>query len=344
MRGNEEDRTLSAYEPDYYTPGDPGDPLPPARRDKRLVTPVEAVLIVALVVIALVSAFPVRAHFSSATAYEHTIEKLDDKRNIVLGLTTAATGASVAITAIPDDTGTPIAERLMDLAGDLGIVLIAIYLEKYLLTIFGFTAFALLVPAACILLVGAVIAHRRSAVWASLANVAVKLVLMGVVLVATVPVSVGITDMIEQTYSISISEDTGAVEDAGVAAEEAGQAEDAGESVEDAEQAEGTAEESGGFLVDAWEYLSSIPSLVGNAAGELTSDLLESVGNLIDGFAVLIIVTCIVPIGVLAFFLWVANLVTGIDVSSAMRTLKPRTVGNVRNDLHNLRNRKSGRA
>lgn len=316
---------LSTHEPDYHVPEDPGDPLPPARRDKRFVTPLEAAIIVALVVVALISAFPVRAHFSDPAAYAHTVERLDDKRNVVLGLTAAATGASAAITAIPDDTGTPIAERLMDLSGDLAIVLIAIYIEKYLLTIFGFTAFGILVPVACSLLVAVVLTRRRSQIWVTLGGVATKLFLMGIVLVITVPVSVAVTDMIERTYDLSIS--TEEISEEAAAGE--GSAGEAG----DAEEA------TGNVFVDAWNFLSSVPELLGNAASDLTDELLNSVSDLIDGFAVLIITTCVVPIGVLAFFLWAANLVTGIDVSGAMRVLKPRTIDNARSDLRRLRSR-----
>lgn len=318
---------LSTYEPDYHVPEDPGDPLPPARRDKRFVTPLEAAIIVALVVVALISAFPLRAHFSDPTAYAHTVERLDDKRNVVLGLTAAATGASAAITAIPDDTGTPIAERLMDLSGDLAIVLIAIYIEKYLLTIFGFTAFGILIPVACALLVAVVLTRRRSQIWVTLGGVAAKLILMGIVLVITVPASVAVTDMIERTYDLSISTEE--------ISEEVAAGEDSAGEAGDAEEA------TGNPFVDAWNFLSSVPELLGNAASDLTDELLNSVSDLIDGFAVLILTTCVVPIGVLAFFLWAANLVTGIDVSGAMRMLKPRTVDNVRNDVRHLRSRAS---
>lgn len=314
----EEKVELTNYEAEYLPPEDPGEPLPPERRDRRLVTLREAVLIVALIVLALVSAFPVRAHFSTPETYSHTIEQLDNKRNVVMGLTAAATGASVAITTVgPDDAGTPVADRLMDLAGDLGIVLIAIYLEKYLLTIFGVTTFGFLIPIACALLAGAVIAYRRTAFWATLGSVAAKLVLMGIVLVATIPVSVTVTDMIERTYDLSISTEDVELEEGAAGTEEA--------------------ESTGNPFMDAWNFLASVPERLGDAATGISEELTNSVSDLIDGFAVLIITTCVVPLGVLAFFLWVANLVTGIDVSGAMRSIKPRTFNNVRNDVRKLR-------
>ena len=67
----------------------------------------------------------------------HAIQSLDDKKTTALELTAAATAASAAITLIPGDAGTPIADKLADLSSYFLIVVCAIYLEKYLVTITG---------------------------------------------------------------------------------------------------------------------------------------------------------------------------------------------------------------
>ena len=82
----------------------------------------------------------------------HAIQSLDDKKTTALELTAAATAASAAITLIPGDAGTPIADKLADLSSYFLIVVCAIYLEKYLVTITGLAAFKLLIPIGCILL------------------------------------------------------------------------------------------------------------------------------------------------------------------------------------------------
>ena len=46
----------------------------------------------------------------------HAIQSLDDKKTTALELTAAATAASAAITLIPGDAGTPIADKLADLS------------------------------------------------------------------------------------------------------------------------------------------------------------------------------------------------------------------------------------
>ena len=75
------------------------------------------VLIGLLVVAMLVSIFPAREHFSDPSAYQTTIQTLDEKKTNVTVMIAVAMGASTGITLIPDDTGTPIADKLADIAG-----------------------------------------------------------------------------------------------------------------------------------------------------------------------------------------------------------------------------------
>ena len=318
-----------ALEPDEYLMPDGGQGGAPRRTD--------VIIAVVLIVLALISVFPVRMHFSSPNAYKHTIERLDDKRNAVLGLTAAATGASAAITAIPDDVGTPIAEKLMDLSGDLLVVLTAIYVEKYLLTVFGAASFGLLIPAALVALAAFALFRHRSPLAHALAGPAAKVLLMALLLVATIPTSVAITDMIDRTYDISISLDSqaegSAAEGAQSADDEATEGDgsagvsDADEASDDEAAGEGAEEENSTWLEQGWEFITGIPEALASGVSQVTEEMLAQVGNLIDGFAVMIVTSCVVPLGVLAFFLWAANVITGIDVEVPMRALRPRSLG-----------------
>ena len=86
--------------------------------------------IVALVVLALLSGFVARPHFADTKTWDSTIEVIDQKKGNVLALTTSCVALSAGITALPGDTGTPVAEQLAQLSGNLGIVLAVLYLEK----------------------------------------------------------------------------------------------------------------------------------------------------------------------------------------------------------------------
>lgn len=116
--------------------------------------------IVALVVLALLSGFVARPHFADTKTWDSTIEVIDQKKGNVLALTTSCVALSAGITALPGDTGTPVAEQLAQLSGNLGIVLAVLYLEKYLLTILWSVGLGILIPFALVLF--AVARHSRA--------------------------------------------------------------------------------------------------------------------------------------------------------------------------------------
>lgn len=99
---------------------------------------------------ALLSFFVLAGVASSSEFHKHSIAALEEKQTTVLELSAASAAASAAFTLIPGDAATPIAEQLADLSSHFLVVLCAIYLEKYLLTITGFLAFKILIPVACL--------------------------------------------------------------------------------------------------------------------------------------------------------------------------------------------------
>ena len=263
------------------------------------------------VVLALVSLFPVREVASAPETYTAVIQTLDEKKGNVMALMAASTVASAGVSLLPDDTGTPIAEKLIDLSGNLAIVLGVIYLEKYLLTIFGTATFGLLVPAACLLIALAALLYRRSYSSATCARIAAKLALLGIVLVITIPTSVGITNQIDAVFDESVSI-----------------AEVQSEAVD--ESAEQTSEEGNqgfdplAFIQGIPDAIASIPETVTNGVTSVSEEICNQVNRLIEQFAVMIVTSCVIPVLVLLFFLWMANLLLGIDVSAPVAALQAR--------------------
>ena len=90
-------------------------------------TPILAVL---LVLAAFFSVFVVSKFAVSPQVHANTIAALEEKQSTVLELTAASTAASAAITLLPGDAATPIAEKLADLSSGFLVVLCAIYLGK----------------------------------------------------------------------------------------------------------------------------------------------------------------------------------------------------------------------
>lgn len=106
------------------------------------------VAIIVCIIIAGSSFFGLAKSYSSPESKinKETIKYLDEKKTTALELSASATAVSTLITLAPGDDGTPVANKLMDLAGYFLIVVSAIYLEKYLLTILGTLTFKWLIP------------------------------------------------------------------------------------------------------------------------------------------------------------------------------------------------------
>lgn len=282
--------------------------------DKRFI----AVMIVLLIVAALASAFPAREHFADVRTYSDTIATLDEKKANVMGLVAASTAASAGISALPDDMGSPIAEKLMDLSGNLMIILAVIYLEKYLLTIMGAAAFGLLFPVALVLLAVSLATRSRAGLCGAMRSFAAKLFILGAVLVLTVPTGVFVTQQIDETYAASVA----------IQAEQ-----DAEEEAAAQEEDEG----AGGPL----EFIQSLPGRVMDGITSVSEELLDEVNNLIEQTAVMIVTSCVIPILVLVFFLWVGNTLLGIniDAPAAALTARAQRMSVSRRDIDEVRGR-----
>ncbi|MEE0664681.1 MAG: hypothetical protein UDC04_09375, partial [Collinsella bouchesdurhonensis] len=167
--------------------------------------PLQIGFIVLLIVAALVSEFALRPHFEQVETWGSTIEVIDAKKSNVLALTTSSLALSAAITAIPDDAGTPVAEQLSQLAGNLGIVLAVLYLEKYLLTILSFLSFGVLIPIVCVLFAISLGIHGRLSTSRVLRVLGIRVLIVAAIAITVVPASVWVTQRVDETYQVSIA-------------------------------------------------------------------------------------------------------------------------------------------
>ena len=273
--------------------------------------PLKFGIVALLIIAALLSELVGRPHFENVETWSGCIEVIDAKKNNVLALTTSTIALSAAISALPDDTGTPVAEQLTQLASNLGIVLAVLYLEKYLLTIFGFLSFGVLGPAAFVLLAISLLAHGRLSTGHTLFTLGIRLFLIGVIAIAVVPASVWVTQRIDETYQTSISQ------------------EETGENAEGSENADsGNAGAESQENKNFWDGIASgAAQLVSNLKDgikSVTDGVVEQVTNLIEGVIVMIVTSCLIPLLVLAAFLWMAHSLMGINVSVPANYLSQR--------------------
>lgn len=232
---------------------------------------------------------------SSPSHYEKTIQTLDRLKVNATGLAMTTTGASIAVSALPDDTATPIAEKLSDLGMYMFFVVCAIFLEKYMLTIAGFFTFKFIFPFACLWLAVGLFSRSDRAF-----RLATKLIVTGIMLCSLVPLGAMVSDMIIETKEYSINE---ILETALASTDE----EIDTEAIEAAMEAD---KEKKGVL----GTLASLPGVIKNAASATISKISEALShitienaqillnNLLEAVAVMLITTCAIPIIILLIY------------------------------------------
>lgn len=267
--------------------------------------------IVALVVLALLSGFVARPHFADTKTWDSTIEVIDQKKGNVLALTTSCVALSAGITALPGDTGTPVAEQLAQLSGNLGIVLAVLYLEKYLLTILWSVGLGILIPFALVLFAASLGIHGRWSTSAVLRRVATRVLVVAMIGMALVPASVWVSQKVDETYQVSIEQ----------AEQKATSAADASSSKSEKKSKVKTDKN---VLEQLTEGASSLLTSVTDSAKSMTDEVVQQVTDLIEGVIVMIVTSCVIPLLVLAAFLWLGHVLLGIDISGPTNYLTGR--------------------
>lgn len=267
--------------------------------------------IVALVVLALLSGFVARPHFADTKTWDSTIEVIDQKKGNVLALTTSCVALSAGITALPGDTGTPVAEQLAQLSGNLGIVLAVLYLEKYLLTILWSVGLGILIPLALVLFAVSLGIHGRWSTSAVLRRVATRVLVVAMIGMALVPASVWVSQKVDETYQVSIEQ----------AEQKATSAADASSSKSEKKSKVKTDKN---VLEQLTEGASSLLTSVTDSAKSMTDEVVQQVTDLIEGVIVMIVTSCVIPLLVLAAFLWLGHVLLGIDISGPTNYLTGR--------------------
>lgn len=269
-------------------------------------------IIVALVVLALLSGFVARPHFADTKTWDSTIEVIDQKKGNVLALTTSCVALSAGITALPGDTGTPVAEQLAQLSGNLGIVLAVLYLEKYLLTILWSVGLGILIPFALVLFAISLGIHGRWSTSTVIRRVATRVLVVAIIGMVLVPASVWVSQKVDETYRVSIEQ----------AQQKAADAADSDSSKASKKKTEST--ESKNVLEQLADGASGLVTSVTSGAKQITDEIVQQVTDLIEGVIVMIVTSCVIPLLVLAAFLWLGHVLLGIDISGPANYLTGR--------------------
>ena len=278
-----------------------------------------------LLLVAILSVTVIGKCASVPENHQKTIASLDEKKQTVMELTAASTVTSALITLLPGDTATPIAEKMADVSGYLLIVLCAIYLEKYLVTITGYVAFTYLIPAACVLWMLNLFFEN-----ATVRKLAAKLAVFGLAIFLVVPASVKISDLIGDTYQAQIEATIEDAKNTQNILENSDLVKDGSTTEANGTDAAGSAQNkdnsTSGSTTNIFDWakdaISSATDSVANVVENVaisSEDLVQKVENSLNHFieavAVMIITSCVIPMLVLLLFFWMVKIGLDVDLS-----------------------------
>ena len=271
---------------------------------------IAGVLFLALTII--LSCTVIGNKLTDPATYDHTIEVLDHNRTTILGLTAASAAASAAVSALPDDVCSPLAQEISNFTTYFMLILSVIYLEKYLLTILGAVACYILIPAGCSAFLVNCFFPRGM-----LRSIGTKLLVFAAAVLLVIPTSVWVSDQINTIYAKSIEI---TVESASAVSENLiGQVAD--------EDEENTT------------VIDEAKALLGDLSGSVAG-VVEQFKNLLNRFieatAVMIVTTCLIPILVIVFFVWIVKTLFNVQIILPASLPKPKRHKKLHGDENEL--------
>lgn len=254
--------------------------------------------IVIIAVIAVLSATVVaqKAGSPDSRLSKACIQQLDKQRGNSEALAASAVGLSVAIGLIPGDVGSGIADKLVDVSGYLLIVLCAIFLEKYMLTLFGVLAFRILVPVGCALLIFALFFEGF---WKKLG---IRLIVYGLVIYLLVPASLFVSTKIQDIYQDSYEETIEMAE------------ESKDKITEGTESDDSAGSDDKNIFEKARDTLSNAVTYLTDQAREALDSAQKTLNRMLEYVAVLIVTSCLIPILVLVLLASLSNAILGTSL------------------------------
>ena len=263
---------------------------------------------------------------------EYVTAELDAMREIVIQLTAISTISSTALTLLPGDVATPLAENLADISDYLLIVFAALWLQKYLFSSMGIIVLKYLIPAGMSLIIAAGVLDLLNLspnLSDKIRYFGKRIAFFGTIVFLVVPTTLFITSQIEDTYQTTINQ---TIEQANQV-----QIELSDEAVEqDANQEETNNDNFLGqvsdFVTDGVDsvvdFTTGAIEHVTSVVSDLPDKFMITLNNLIDSVAVLIVVNCIAPLLVFSFLIWVVKMIFQLDLSPSSNTLpKFRPIG-----------------
>lgn len=210
---------------------------------------------------------------------KESLESIENNKVTVLEFSGATLATSVAISALPDDFASPLADTLAGMTKYYVFIFAVLFIEKLLATEGIKVAFLYLIPAACVIYMIAVLINKKV-----VRDFALKLAIFGLAFAMAVPISTHVTEVVCADYMAYVDETIEETNQGSNKINEVISAGDTGKSL--------------------FEKLSDICSNAINGVKDLLAYFNNMIKKCVNSIAILIVTTFVMPIITLLFLKW----------------------------------------
>ena len=227
--------------------------------------------ILILVFIGVFSFFVITSWLPDRGFIQDSIESVKESSNTVMKFSAATLSTSLAISALPDDFATPLADSLADMNIYFIAILVMLHFEQLLIRYGVKLAFAIAIPVACGIGILSILLKKEL-----LKGIAARVAVLGLAVALVVPCSTHITNYIAADLKAYVENTIADTEDGGDKLNEA---------------MEGGTEEQTMF-----EKLSDLVQTSINDMSNLMTHFQNTIRKCMNSIAILILTNCLMPI------------------------------------------------
>lgn len=227
--------------------------------------------ILVLVLIGVFSFFVVTSWLPDRGFIKDSLESVEESSNTVMKFSAATLSTSLAISALPDDFATPLADSLADMNIYFIAILVMLHFEQLLIRYGVKLAFAIAIPAACGIGILSILLKKDL-----LKGIAARVAVLGLAVALVVPCSTHITNYVAADLTAYVENTIADTEDGADKLNEA---------------MEGGAEEQTIF-----EKLSDLFQTAINDMSNLMAHFQNTIRKCMNSIAILILTNCLMPI------------------------------------------------
>lgn len=239
-----------------------------------------AIKILLLLLASALSLFVVSARLPESDFVKDSLQSVEDSSDRVMKFSAATLSTSLALSALPDDFATPLADSLADMNTYFVAILVVLFLEKILIQYGIKAAFTILIPLSCI--TGVLFFAARKDFLKSLA---LRLCVFGLAVTFVVPCSTFITGIVATDLSDYVNNTIQETEDGAGKLKEATQSGAEGETM--------------------FETLSNLFQTAIHGVSDLMLHFQNTIRKCMNSIAIMILTDCLVPLFTFFILKWI---------------------------------------